>query len=222
MLAALSPKDYARLSAHLERVELPFGTVLYERDAAIEHVYFPSDGMVSLVAMAEDGDGVEVGLIGPDSMVGMQLVLGSAISPVQAIVQGGGSGMRMSAERLLAELKRNPTLRRLLEQSIYVSMSTAMQIAVCNKAHLLSARLARWLLMVRDRLGRDEFTLTQEFLAEMLGVRRAGVTEAAGALQKRKLISYVRGRIKMLDVDGVGAAACSCYAVIRKLEKGES
>lgn len=204
MLAALPSKEYGRLSAHLERVELAFGKVLYERDASIGQVYFVNDG------------------IGPDSMVGMQLVLGSAISPVQAIVQGEGSAMRMSAAPLLAELKRSPILRRLLEQSLYISMSTAMQIAVCNKAHHLPARLARWLMMVRDRLGRDEFSLTQEFLAQMLGVRRAGVTEAAGALQVRKVIDYVRGRIKILNVAGLRGAACSCYGVIRKLEKGES
>jgi CRP-like cAMP-binding protein len=207
------------LAAHLEPVELKFGATLYERDATFEHVYFPTAGMVSLVALVEQGHGVEVGLIGRESMVGMPLVLGVATSPVLAIVQGAGSAMRMSARPFLAELKREPILRRVLEHCIYVSMSTAMQIAVCNKAHLLSARLARWLLMVRDRLGLDEFALTQEFLANMLGVRRAGVTEAAADLQARKLISYARGRIKLLDVDGLRATACSCYGVIRKMEK---
>jgi CRP-like cAMP-binding protein len=200
-------------------VEFKLGTVLYERDGPVEDVYFPNDCMVSLVAQAEAGDGVEVGLLGRDSMVGMQLVLGAAISPVRVLIQGEGSAMRMSARRFLAALKRDATLRRALAHCIYVSMSTAMQIAVCNKAHLLSARLARWLLMVRDRLALDEFPLTQEFLAGMLGVRRAGVTEAASALQERKLIRYARGRIRILDVDGLRAAACSCYGVIRRLEK---
>lgn len=193
--------------------------MLYERDAAVKHVYFPNDSMVSLVAIAEETDGVEVGLIGRDSMVGMPLLLGAANTSVRALVQGEGTAMRMGAARFLAELKRNAPLRRLLERCLYVAMSTAMQIAVCNKAHVLSARLARWLLMVRDRIGLDEFALTQEFLANMLGVRRAGVTEAAGALQERGLISYTRGRINILDVQGVRAAACSCYGVIRKLEK---
>jgi CRP-like cAMP-binding protein len=219
VLAALPANQYRRLSPHLEHVEVKLGQVLYERDAAVEHVYFPNDAMVSLVAQADGGDGVEVGLIGRDSMVGMQLVLGSATSPVRTLVQGAGSVMRMSAGRFLAELKRDATLRRLVERRIYVSMSTAMQIAVCNKAHLLSARLARWLLMVRDRLALNEFPLTQEFLANMLGVRRAGVTEAASALQERKLISYKRGRIRILDVEALRTAACSCYGVIRKLEK---
>lgn len=178
--------------------------------------------MVSLVALAGESDGVEVGLVGRDSVVGMALVLGSAASPVRVIVQGSGSAMRMSVPRFLAALRRGAALRRLLERCVFVSMSTAMQIAVCNKAHVLSARLARWLLMVRDRLARDEFPLTQEFLADMLGVRRAGVTEAASALQKSRLISYVRGRIHILDVDGLRSTACSCYGVIREIEKGSN
>jgi CRP-like cAMP-binding protein len=193
--------------------------LLCERGGELEHVYFPNDCMASLVALAGDGDGVEVGLIGRDSMVGMPLVLGAASSPVRVIVQGAGSAMRMSVAEFLAELKRDGALRGLLERCVFVSMSTAMQIAVCNKAHVLSARLARWLLMVRDRLARDEFPLTQEFLSQMLGVRRAGVTEAASALQESKLISYVRGRIRILDIDGLRAIACSCYGVIREIEK---
>jgi CRP-like cAMP-binding protein len=218
VLAALPAQQYRRLAAHLEPVELKFGEVLYQPKAKLDYVYFPNDGMVSLVALAE-GAGVEVGLIGRDNMTGMPLVLGAATTPVRVIVQGAGSGMRMSAVRFVAQLKREPDFRRLLERCVYVSMTTAMQIAVCNKAHLLTARLARWLLMVRDRLARDEFPLTQEFLAEMLGVRRAGVTEAAGALQERKLISYARGRIRILEVERLGAQACSCYGVIRDLEK---
>ena len=192
--------------------------MIYERGAAIRYVYFPDDSMISLVALAERGEGVEVGLVGRDSMVGTPLVLGSHTSPVRAIVQGAGSAMRMSTAQFLAELRRSATLRRRLEHCIYVSMSTAMQVAVCNKAHTLAARFARWLLMVRDRLARDEFPLTQEFLAKMLGVRRAGVTEAASALQRRKLIGYTRGQIRILDARRLRAAACSCYAVIRKLE----
>lgn len=199
---------------------MEFGAILCERGAQLEHAYFPNDSMVSLVALAGESDGVEVGLVGRDGVVGMALVLGSATSPVRQIVQGAGSAMRMSVPRFRAALKRDAVLRRLVERCVFVAMSTAMQVAVCNKAHVLSARLARWLLMVRDRLARDDFPLTQEFLAEMLGVRRAGVTEAASALQERKLISYVRGRIRILDVDGLRAAACSCYEAIREIEKG--
>jgi CRP-like cAMP-binding protein len=153
-------------------------------------------------------------------MVGAALALGRRRSPVRALMQGSGSAIRMNAERFLRELKRDASLQRLLDRCVYVSMATAMQIAACNKAHVLAARLARWLLMVRDRLGRDEFFLIQEFLAEMLGVRRAGVTEAASDLQRRKLIHYSRGTIRILEPDALRAASCACYGAIRKLEKG--
>jgi CRP-like cAMP-binding protein len=152
-------------------------------------------------------------------MLGVPLALGQPRSPVRALVQGEGSAMRMGAARFTQELKRNGELRKEIDRCAYVAMTTAMQIAACNNRHLLASRLARWLLMVRDRLGRDEFRMTQEFLAVMLGVRRAGVTEAAGALQRRKLIRYVRGKVEILRPDGLQAAACSCYEVIRKLER---
>jgi CRP-like cAMP-binding protein len=220
VLAALPAKLYRHMAAHLQRVDLEFGQVLYEPDTAFDHVYFPNDSMVSLVAVVEAGEGVEVGLVGKDSMVGMPLVLGNSTSPVRALVQGAGSAMRMDAKRFVAELKREAVLQRVLDRCVYVSMTTAMQIAACNKTHLLAARLARWLLMVRDRLARDEFPLTQQFLAQMLGVRRAGVNEAAGALQERELIRYTRGRMRLLQPEALRAAACSCYAMIRELEKG--
>ena len=177
--------------------------------------------MVSLLAEVDDGDTLEVGLVGREGLTGMPLALGNSTSPVRELVQGTGSALRMPAKRFLAELGRTPKLRRLVDRCIFVAMSTAMQIAACNKAHVLEERLARWLLMVRDRLGSNEFYLTQDFLARMLGVRRAGVTEAAGVLQGRKLIDYSRGKIKLLDAEGLRPAACSCYAVIRKLENGD-
>jgi CRP-like cAMP-binding protein len=206
----------------LEQVELRFGHVLYEPEAPLRHVYFPNDSLISLLAVVEGEDALEVGLVGRDSMVGMPLALGNRTSPVRSLVQGGGSAMRMSAARFLKELERNPDLRRMLARCAYVAMTTAMQIAACNRAHVLEARLARWLLMVRDRLGRDDFQLTQQFLALMLGVRRAGVTGAASALQKRNLIRYSRGKMSIVDAVRLRRAACSCYAVIRKLEKSES
>lgn len=166
------------------------------------------------------GSELEVGLIGKESMVGIPLALGQTASPVRALVQGSGSAMRMSTRRFARELARNGELKRGIDRSAYLAMTTAMQIAACNNKHLLAARLARWLLMVRDRLGRDEFRMTQEFLAVMLGVRRAGVTAAAVALQGRKLIGYSRGNVRILDPTGLRAAACPCYAVIRRLEKG--
>jgi len=182
-------------------------------------VYFPNDGMVSLLAVvAERKSGLEVGLVGREGMVGIPLALGVSTSPVKALVQGAGSAMRMSAARLVSELKHNRPLQRALDRCAYVAMATAMQIAVCNKTHLLEARLARWLLMTRDRVASDEFRFTQEFIALMLGVRRAGVTNAAGELQRRKLIRYSRGTMRILDRKRLRAASCSCYEFIRKLE----
>ena len=204
----------------LEHVNLEFGRVLCEADSKFTHVYFPNDSMTSLVALVRGGDALEVGLVGKDSVVGIPLALGSASSPVRAMVQGSGSAMRMSAQDFVAELKDNAELRGLVDRCAYVAMATAMQLAACNKAHQLAPRLARWLLMVRDRLARDEFPLTQQFLALMLGVRRAGVTEAASALQARSLIRYTRGQIKILDAEALRAAACPCYDAIRELERG--
>ena len=219
MLAALPPDDYRRLAHALEPVNLQFGRVLCEAGKAIRHVYFPLDSLVSLLAAAGKGDTLEVGLVGKEGMVGTPLALGSPNSPVQELVQGAGKALRMPAKGFVAELARLPRLRRLIDRCILLNMSTAMQIAACNKSHVLEARLARWLLMVRDRLSSETFYLTQDFLARMLGVRRAGVNETAGALQSRSLIRYTRGRIVILDAKGLRAAACSCYAVIRKLER---
>jgi CRP-like cAMP-binding protein len=218
VLAALPPADYRRLARVLEPVDLVFGRVLCEAGATIRHAYFPLDSMVSLLAAAGNGDTLEVGLVGSEGVVGTPLALGSPTSPVQELVQGAGKALRMPAKRFIAELARSPRLRRLIDRCILLNMSTAMQIAACNKSHVLEARLARWLLMVRDRLGSGTIFLTQDFLARMLGVRRAGVNEAAGALQGRSLIRYSRGRIFILDLKGLTAAACLCYTMIRKME----
>lgn len=194
------------------------GQVLYQPRTTSRHVYFPNDCVVSLLAVADRGGGLEVGLVGREGMVGIPLALGVSTSPVRALVQGAGSAMRMSSARFGRELKRNRPLQRELDRCAYVAMATAMQIAVCNKAHLLEARLARWLLMTRDRVASDKFRFTQEFIALMLGVRRAGVTIAASALQRRKLIRYSRGTMQILDRKRLRAVSCSCYEVIRKLE----
>jgi CRP-like cAMP-binding protein len=218
ILATLSPKANRSFFAGLTRVELPLGRVLCEARTASRHVYFPDGCMVSLLAMAERGSGLEVGLVGSESMVGVSIALGAATSPVKALVQGAGSAMRMSATHFRRELERNRSLQRTLDRCAYVAMATAMQIAVCNKEHLLEARLARWLLMTQDRVGSDRFRFTQQFIALMLGVRRAGVNAAAGALQRRGLIRYSRGSMQVLDRNNLRAAACSCYEVIRQLE----
>ena len=198
----------------LERVDLALGQVLYEPDSRVQHVYFPNDSLVSLIVMR-----LEVGLVGREGMVGATVALGQWASPMRALVQGAGSAMRMEAPRFLDEVARSGGLRPRVDRCIYLAMTTAMQIAACNKTHVLEARLARWLLMVRDRLAREEFAMTQDFLAQMLGVRRAGVTEAASALQERKMIEYSRGKLRITDVEALRATTCACYGVIRELEK---
>lgn len=198
---------------------MPLGRVLYRAGAASLNVYFPNDCMVSLLATADRDHGLEVGLVGREGMIGVPLALGIRTSPVKALVQGAGSAMRLSAAGFSRELRRNPPLQRAVERCAYVAMATAMQVAVCNNVHLLEPRLARWLLMTRDRVGSDEFRFTQEFIAVMLGVRRPGVTAAASALQRRKLIGYRRGTVRILDPKGLRAVACSCYDVICSIEK---
>ena len=182
------------------------------------YVYFPSDCRVSLLALADGRRALEVGLVGAEGMVGLAAALGAPSSPVRAVVQAAGSALRSTAARFRRELERNRGLRREIERCAYVAMATAMQVAVCNKEHVLEARLARWLLTMRDRIAADEFRVTQEFIALMLGVRRSGVTVAAGALQRRALIHYRRGTMRILDRQGLRAASCSCYGVIRELE----
>lgn len=191
--------------------------MLYEPGDRARHVYFPTDSLLSLLVVT-DGDALEVGMVGREGMVGLPLAAGSPASPVRVLVQGGGQAMRVSAARFMREVQASDNLRRHIDRALYVGMVTAMQIAACNKFHRLGERLARWLLMVRDRVGRDEFPLTQDFLAKMLGVRRAGVNEAASGLQRDKLITYRRGRIAILDREGLRSASCSCYDVIRRLE----
>jgi CRP-like cAMP-binding protein len=197
------------------------GQVLYQPGTTSRHVYFPNDCTVSLVAIADRSSALEVGLVGSESMIGIPLALGVATSPVRALVQGGGSAMRMTSARFGRELKHNRPLRQELDRCAYIAMATAMQTAVCNKAHVLEARLARWLLMTRDRAGSDRFQCTQESIALMLGVRRAGVTMAASGLQRRKLIRYSRGAMQILDRKGLLATSCSCYAIIRDMERPE-
>jgi CRP-like cAMP-binding protein len=214
----LPANTHRRLQSGLERVELKFGDVLYQPGDIVRHVYFPNDSLVSLLVAVEGNGALEVGMVGREGMVGIPRALGRPSSPVRVLVQGGGSAMRMSAARLDSELKKNGGLKNQVDRCTYVAMMTAMQIAGCNQSHVLSQRLARWLLMVRDRIARNDFPLTQDFLAKMLGVRRAGVTETAGKLSRRGLITYSRGRIKILNVEGLRAASCACYDAIRNLE----
>jgi CRP-like cAMP-binding protein len=218
ILAALPRRASRNFLRALTHVELPLGRVLYKRGMVSRYVYFPNDCMVSLLAVVDRGGGLEVGLVGAEGMVGVSLALGISKSPVKALVQGAGSAMRVSAARFGSELERSPRLRREVDRCAHVAMATAMQVAVCNQAHVLEARLARWLLMTQDRVAAHRFRFTQEFIALMLGVRRSGVNAAAGALQRRGVIRYRRASMQILDRKRLRGMACSCYEVIRKLE----
>ncbi len=211
VLQALPPADHQRLLAHSEHVSLIYGEVLCEPGNAIPYVYFPHDGSISLLTPVDGHASMEVGLVGREGMAGMGLFLGSRISPVRMLVQGAGSAARMHANAFRQEMQRNPTLQRGLSRYLYTFMAQVAQTAVCNRHHLLEKRLARWLLMTHDRAPANEFHLTQEFLAHMLGVRRVGVTGAARQLQEQALISYRRGHIIIHDRPGLERASCRCY-----------
>lgn len=215
ILAALPTKDYKRLVAQMERVHLPFAEVLYEPGDIIEQVYFPNDSIVSLLSTVEDRSTLEVGIIGNEGMVGVSVLLGVKTSPNRALVQGEGSAMRMSAAALRKETSADGSLQRLLHLNTHALMTQIAQSAACNRFHQVEARLARWLLMTHDRIGSDEFRLTQLFLSDMLGVRREGVTLAATALQRNRLITYSRGHITILNRAGLEASACKCYSIIK-------
>jgi CRP-like cAMP-binding protein len=205
LLAALPRKDYRHLSGDLEQVALTYGEVLYEPGEQIKHVYFPNDSVVSLLTLVDQHRALEVGLVGREGMVGIPL----------ALEHGPGTAMRMNAAPFLREFRQSHALQRELHRYTYSLMAQITQTAACNRFHVIEARLARWLLMTQDRVKSDSFRLTQEFLAQMLGVRRVGVTKAARALQQDGLIGYSRGNITILDHNGLEAAACSCYKIVK-------
>jgi CRP-like cAMP-binding protein len=215
LLAALPGRDYRRLYARLEPVTLTFGEVLYRPGEPIRHVYFPTNSLVSLLTLVEGHMALEIGLVGREGMLGIPLALGTKDSPVRALVQGSGTALRMSAAHFLGNLRQSAPLQREVHRYVHERLVQITQTAACNRFHLVEARLARWLLMTRDRVRSDQFRLTQELLGCMLGVLRVAVTRAASALQKRELISYRRGEIRILDGSGLEAAACRCYQVVK-------
>lgn len=217
LLAALPRAEYERLRTSFESVKLAAGSVLYQPGEPILHAYFPNNCLVSLLAVVEGRKALKVGLIGNEGMVGIPLALGIGVSPVRALVQESGTATRVKAIRFSREFRRNPSLQQVLLRYTHSLMAQATQTAACSRFHLVEARLARMLLMTRDRMRSNDFRLTHEFIAQMLGVRRVGITKAAGSLQKRKLISYSRGGIRILDRTGLEAASCLCYRIVRNV-----
>jgi CRP-like cAMP-binding protein len=216
LLAALPPDDLARLQPRLQRVELPFDQTLYPSDGVVEAALFPEGGMVSLIATLEGGEQVEVGIVGREGLIGMPLVFGDDRSLVEARVQMEGTALRLDAAALRDGMEASPAFRALLLRYALAFQAQVTMTAACNARHAIEQRLARWLLTAHDRAGADEFAMTHEFMAMMLGVRRPGVSLAAGVLQKAGLIRYARGRMAVTDRPGLEAVSCECYHTTRR------
>jgi len=215
LLATLPKNEYKRLSPRLKTVSLVLGEVLYEPGDAIKYVYFPNDSIISLIAKLSETSLLEVGMVGNEGMAGLAVFMGVNSSSTRALVQGAGTAMRMSSAAVRTEASQLGNFHHLLHRYSHSLLTQVSQSSACNRFHFVDARLARWLLMTKDRLGVEEFPLTQEFLSNMLGVRREGVSKAAGALQSGKLIRYSRGVITILNRGGLEAKSCKCYAIIK-------
>ncbi len=212
LITRLPRKDRKSLLAVCEPVHLTLAEVLCNPGERTTHVYFPTDSFISLVALLDGTPGVEVGMIGREGMLGAQLVLGVVTAPLHALVQGEGAALRVTTSAFRKELAESTALQTSLNRYLYVLMAQQAASAACLRFHLIAPRLARWLLMTQDRAHSDSFHVTQAFLAYMLGVRRVGITNAAGTLQRAGLIEYNRGHFKVLNRLGLEAAACTCYA----------
>jgi len=214
LLAALPKKEYQALQSQLEEIPLVFEEILYLPEILISDVYFPNRGVISLLAGLNERATLEVGLVGKEGMLGLAVFMGVNTSQNRAVVQGVGSAMKMKAAAFRRECNNGGALPRLLQRYTHSLMTQITQTTVCNQFHSIEARLARWLLMTHDRIEADEFQLTQEFLSNMLAVRRECVNKAAGKLQKRNLIRYSRGHLRVLDRAGLEATSCGCYEII--------
>ena len=215
ILAALPKPVRDRLYPHLESVEMPLGDILYESGTKLHDVYFPTTSIVSLLYVMEDGASAEIAVVGKEGILGIALFMGGETTPSRAIVQSAGHGFRLKSQLLKDEFNRAGPLMHLLLRYTQALITQMSQTAVCNRHHSVHQQLCRWLLMSLDRLPSSELTMTQELIANMLGVRREGVTEAAGKLQRAGLILYNRGHITVLDRPGLEAQACECYQVVK-------
>jgi CRP-like cAMP-binding protein len=219
LLADITPAGRARLLNLLRPATLTLGEVLYEAHTSIRHIYFPLDCLVSLLAPMKGHAALEVAVVGSEGMIGVPVVLGLRTSGVHAVVQGSGRALYMSARAFRDELRQQPSLRRQIDGYIHSLMAQLTQAAACNAFHPVEARCARSLLIARDRLKSDELELTHELLAQMLGVRRVGITVAAGNLQRLGVIAYSRGRVVILDAKRLAEAACECYGVMTNVHE---
>jgi CRP-like cAMP-binding protein len=216
LLAAMPPADWARIVPFLETVNLPLGKVLYESGSSMSHVYFPTTAIVSLLYVLEDGASAEIAVVGHEGIVGISLFMGGETTPSRAVVQSAGQGYRLSAQRIKDEFNRSGPVMHLLLRYTQALITQMAQTAVCNRHHSLDQQLCRWLLLSLDRLSGIELVMTQELIANMLGVRREGVTEAALKLQRLGLIRYARGHITVLDRVALEERVCECYSVVKK------
>ena len=216
LLAALPEATWSRWQSALELVDLPLGLVLYESGSTLSHVYFPTTAIVSLLYVMENGASAEIAVVGNEGLLGISLFMGGESTPSRAVVQSAGQGYRLSAEMIKREFNHFGPVMHLLLRYTQALITQMAQTAVCNRHHSLDQQLCRWLLLSLDRLQGNQLQMTQELIANMLGVRREGVTEAARKLQDIQLISYARGRITVLDRAGLERRSCECYAVVKK------
>ncbi len=216
LLAALTQEIQERLIPHLERVTLPLGKVLYESGDALRHVYFPTDAIVSLLYVMEDGASAEISVVGNEGLIGVAVFMGGESTPSRAIVQSAGHAYRLPGQKLKDEFNRHGERLQLMLRYTQALITQMAQTAVCNRHHSIDQQLCRWLLLSLDRLPSNQLSMTQELIANMLGVRREGVTEAAGKLQKLGVIKYSRGHITVLDRPQLEALCCECYAVVKR------
>jgi CRP-like cAMP-binding protein len=215
ILAALPTAEWERWRPQMEPVDMPLGKVLYESGKTLAHLYFPTTAIVSLLYVMENGSSAEIAIVGHEGLVGISLFMGGDSTPSRAVVQSAGKGYRLKAAVMMNEFNRSGPVMHLLLRYTQALITQMAQTAVCNRHHSLDQQLCRWLLLSLDRLPGNELVMTQELIANMLGVRREGVTEAAGQLQKAGLISYQRGRINVLDRAGLEKRTCECYAVVK-------